>query len=155
MIPPLISVLTHRLREAGDRIVCRMTLYAAAGALALVAGGAAAQLGAMSEQVSMDQVPAAAKAAAMYAAGGTELTDVALDLDGGQATDEFTGKNADGRQVEIDVLPDGKVTEIEHEGQPGSGPAAGSRCGEAVPAGLPAAVHRAQHARRRARLDLL
>ena len=77
-------------------------------AIAILASDAAAQ------SVSMDQVPAAAKAAALYAAG-VELTEVGLDLNGGQATYEFKGKSAEGRQVEVDVLADGKVLEIEQE----------------------------------------
>ena len=117
----------------------RMILCALAAAMALVAGGAAA------ETISMDQVPAAAKAAAMYAAGGVKLTDVGLDLDGGQATYEFTGKNADGRQVEIDVLADGKIPRDPARDRPGRAAAGRAGCDQAVPAGLPAEVHRAQH----------
>jgi hypothetical protein len=87
----------------------RMILCALAAAMALVASGVRA------ETISMDQVPAEARAAAMHAAGSVKLTEVGLDLNGGQATYEFTGKDTNDRQVEVDVLADGKILEIEHE----------------------------------------
>ena len=67
------------------------------------------------QKVTMDSVPHAAKAAAMYAAAGIELTEVGLDMDGGQATYEFSGEADNGQTFEFDVLPDGRVIEVEME----------------------------------------
>jgi hypothetical protein len=66
-------------------------LCATAAVTALIARSVAAQ------QVSMDQVPAEARAAAMYAAGGVKLTDVGLDLDGGQATTVRSSRSSTAR----------------------------------------------------------
>lgn len=67
------------------------------------------------QDVTMNSVPPAAKAAAMYAAAGFKLDEVQLDMDGGQATYEFSGKSEKGKLFEIDVLPDGRVVEVEME----------------------------------------
>lgn len=67
------------------------------------------------ESITMKDVPAEVKAAAQAAANGTTLDKVDLDLDDGTATYDLSGKGADGKMIEVDVLHDGKIEEVEQE----------------------------------------
>ena len=67
------------------------------------------------DSVSMNDVPAEVRAAAQAAANGTRLEKVDLDLDDGTATYELSGKGADGKMIEVDVLRDGRIEEVEQE----------------------------------------
>jgi len=66
-------------------------------------------------QTSLEDVPSAALAAAMAAAGVEEFESVGLDLDGGIATYEFSWTDADGMSMEVDVTDSGEVLEVERE----------------------------------------
>lgn len=68
-------------------------------------------------QLSMDEVPEAARTAAQENAPGgiTEFESVQLDDDGGTETYEFAATKEDGMSIEVDVLADGTVEEIEEE----------------------------------------
>jgi hypothetical protein len=63
----------------------------------------------------MNEVPVEVKAAARAAANGTQLDNVALDLDDGTATYELSGKGSDGKMIEVDELSDGRIEEVEQE----------------------------------------
>jgi uncharacterized membrane protein YkoI len=67
------------------------------------------------ESITMNDVPVQVKASAQAAANGTKLDKVGLDLDDGTATYEFSGKNAEGKTVEIDVSHEGRIEEFEQE----------------------------------------
>jgi uncharacterized membrane protein YkoI len=49
------------------------------------------------DSITMNEVPVEVKAAARAAANGTQLDNVALDLDDGTATYELSGKGSDGK----------------------------------------------------------
>ena len=72
-----------------------------------------------SEDIDLSEVPAPILHAAMVAfnayEGGAEVTGASLDFDEIQAVYEVTGKTANGRIVEADVLPNGSVVELEVE----------------------------------------
>lgn len=67
------------------------------------------------DNVSMNDVPVEVRAAAQAAANGTKLDKVDLDLDDGTASYELSGKGADGKMIEVDVLHDGQIEEVEQE----------------------------------------
>ena len=90
-------------------------MHKQAFATAVFAVAAFATAAQAQDEMSMDEAPAEARAAARAAAPGMSFDSVGLDLDGGQATYEFAGKNADGMTVEVDVLADGQVLEIERQ----------------------------------------
>jgi uncharacterized membrane protein YkoI len=65
--------------------------------------------------VPMEQVPQAAKDAATSHANGVTFEQVQMDDDEGTETYEFSGKMANGMQLEVDVLADGTLEEIEEQ----------------------------------------
>lgn len=81
---------------------------------ALLAAPAFAQEGSESG-LDMNDVPAAARAAAIAVAGTDEFTNVGLDLDGGQATYEFSYETDAGMTNEVDVTGEGMLDEHEQE----------------------------------------
>lgn len=88
-------------------------LLITAAALALAAPALAQE----ESQISMDEVPEAALAAAQEnaPAGISEFESVRLDDDGGAETYEFAATKDDGMGVEVDVLADGTLEEVEEE----------------------------------------
>ena len=116
----------------------------ATAVLAAAAFGTAAQA---QDKMSMDEAPAEARAAARAAAPGMSFDSVGLDLDGGQATYEFAGKNADGMMVEVDVLADGQVLEIERQIDMSEVPSAVKTLLDRYAAGMePSMVEQSTHA---------
>lgn len=84
--------------------------------LAAAAFSLAAPAFAQEEQtMTMEQVPAAAMAAAKAQAGSMEFTAVAMDDDEGTQTYELSGKMANGMAMEVDVLADGTIEEVEEQ----------------------------------------
>lgn len=66
-------------------------------------------------EMSMEEVPAAAMEAAQANANGVEFESVAMDPDAGTDTYEFAGTMENGMAYEVDVLADGTIEEIEEE----------------------------------------
>lgn len=64
--------------------------------------------------VPMDKVPAHVILAAENAAPGVKFKKAAIEVEE-QVTYELAGKNAEGRQIEVDVTVAGKVLEVETE----------------------------------------
>jgi hypothetical protein len=67
-------------------------------------------------KVEMSQVPMAARLAALRAASEFKLDKAGIDIDeNGSVVYELKGKNAKGRQREVDVTAEGTLIEIEDE----------------------------------------
>lgn len=67
-------------------------------------------------KLELSQVPLAARIAAMQGAGGFKPEKAGIDFDeNGQVVYELSGKNANGRQREVDVTAEGTLIEIEDE----------------------------------------
>lgn len=59
--------------------------------------------------LTIDQLPAPAKAAILKAAGGAKITEIEAESSGGQPVFEAEWRDARGQQVELKVGADGKV----------------------------------------------
>ena len=80
-------------------------------------GLATAALAQGGSQISMDEVPEVAMAAAQEnaPAGVSEFESVQLDPDADTETYEFAATKDDGMAIEVDVLADGTLEEVEEE----------------------------------------
>lgn len=67
------------------------------------------------QEITLEDVPAAAMEAAQAAMPDVTFETVGFDDDEGTATYELAGANADGTMIEVDVLEDGTIEEIEEE----------------------------------------
>lgn len=68
------------------------------------------------EQVTLDQVPAAVKAAILKESAGGEITEIEVKTEGGKTFYEAEFVR-DGKKIEIKVAPDGTLLKKEEEGQ--------------------------------------
>jgi len=72
--------------------------------------------GAFDEQkIDLAKVPAVVRQAAEKAAPGVKFTQATKETEEGKTTYSLEGKNAQNRDVTVEVTPDGKVLEVETE----------------------------------------
>ena len=65
------------------------------------------------EKIDLAKVPAVVKQAADHAAPGVTWTKATKEVEDGKTIYELVGKDAKGREVEVEVTPQGKVIEVE------------------------------------------
>jgi hypothetical protein len=66
------------------------------------------------ERVSLDKVPAAAKAAADKAIPGVRWEKAEKEREHGKLVYELKGSDPKGKEVKVEVSPDGKQVTVEH-----------------------------------------
>jgi hypothetical protein len=67
------------------------------------------------KEVPLSEVPAEALEAAQGAVEGVTITEAEMEKEDGETVYIFEGE-ADGKEYEIEVTPDGEVLEVEEEG---------------------------------------
>jgi len=87
--------------------------------LALICGLGCATLDDLFEhekEVPLSEVPAEALEAAQGAVDGINITEAEMEKEDGQTVYVFEGE-ANGKEYEIEVTPEGKVNEVEEKGK--------------------------------------
>ncbi len=70
------------------------------------------------KEVPLSEVPEEALEAAQGAVDGIEITEAEMETEDGETVYVFEGE-ANGKEYEIEVTPDGKVLEVEEEAENG------------------------------------